>query len=75
MPPRIVSDATNEMNVAAVERRYVGRGQPVVAWLPIAAAALFALLWLSEIVPELLSGAPSLRSASHANRTEMGNAW
>jgi hypothetical protein len=51
------------LNVAAVERRYVGRGQPVVAWLLIAAAALFALLWLGEIVPELLSGAPS-RSAT-----------
>jgi hypothetical protein len=51
------------LNVAAVERRYAGRGAPLTAWLLIGVAALFVGLWLSEIIPDLVAGAPS-RSAS-----------
>jgi hypothetical protein len=52
------------LNVAAVERRrYAGRGAPLTAWLLIAVAALFAGLWLSEIVRDLVAGTAS-RSAS-----------
>lgn len=39
---------------------------PVPAWLLMAAAALFALLWLREIVPDLAAGGPS-RSATAWN--------
>jgi hypothetical protein len=54
------------LNVAAVESRYAGRGMPVTAWLLIVVAALFAGLWLSEIVPDLLAGGGS-RSARDWN--------
>jgi hypothetical protein len=51
------------LNVAAVERRFAGRGTPLTAFLLIGVAALFLGLWLSEIIPDLVAGAPS-RSAS-----------
>lgn len=50
-------------DMAAIERRFVHRSGRGPAWLLLALTALFTLLWLSEIVPDALSGAPS-RSAS-----------
>jgi hypothetical protein len=50
------------LNIATVEGRYAGRPMPLTAWLLIAVAALFAVLWLSEIIPDLAAGGPS-RSA------------
>jgi hypothetical protein len=47
------------LDVAAVGRRFTGRTLPTVGWLLIVAAAVFALLWLSEIVPDLAAGDPS----------------
>ncbi|MHA6781920.1 hypothetical protein ACVGOW_13135 [Pseudonocardia saturnea] len=47
----------------AVKARFAARAMPVAAWFVIAVAVLFALLWLSEIVPDLLAGGPS-RSAT-----------
>ena len=35
------------------------------AWFLIAVAGLFALLWLSEIVPDLLAGRPSTSAATY----------
>jgi hypothetical protein len=51
---------------AAVKQRFAGRAMRVPAWFLIVVGALFASLWLSEIVPDLLRGAPS-RSASDWN--------
>lgn len=50
-------------DMAAIKRRFAHRSGRGPAWLLLALAALFTLLWLSEIVPDALSGAPS-RSAS-----------
>jgi hypothetical protein len=47
------------LNVATVAGRYAGRSLPLAAWLLVGVAALFAGLWLSEIIPDLLAGAPS----------------
>lgn len=46
-----------------VRTRFAARAMPVAAWFVITVGGLFALLWLSEIVPDLLAGGPS-RSAS-----------
>lgn len=35
------------------------QGTRIVAWVLIGAAVIFALLWLKEIVPDLLAGRPS----------------
>lgn len=43
--------------------RFGGSAMPVPAWFLIAGGVLFAVLWLSEIVPDLLGGDPS-RSAT-----------
>lgn len=48
---------------ATVKARFAGRAMPVAAWFVIAVAVLFTLVWLSEIVPDLLAGGPS-RSAT-----------
>lgn len=47
----------------AVKNRFAGRVLPPTAWALITLAALFAFLWLSEIVPDLMAGGAS-RSAS-----------
>lgn len=47
---------------AAVMARFGARAMPVQAWFVIVAATSFALLWLSEIVPDLVAGGAS-RSA------------
>lgn len=39
-----------------VMNRFAGRAMPVAAWFLMGVAALFALLWLGEIVPDLLAG-------------------
>lgn len=54
------------LNSTAVKARFAGRALPLVAWFLMVVAALFALLWLSEIVPDLVAGGPS-RSASDWN--------
>lgn len=50
------------LETTAVKAQFAGRAMPVPAWFLMVVAALFVLLWLSEIVPELLAGDPS-RSA------------
>ena len=47
------------LDTASVEEQFRGRGERLPAWFLIVIAALFAVLWLSEIVPELLAGNPS----------------
>lgn len=42
-----------------IRRRFGGRPMPRVGWTIVALAALFGLLWLREIVPDLLAGRPS----------------
>jgi hypothetical protein len=54
------------LDATAVKARFAGRATSMSAWFLIAVAALFALLWLSEIVPDLLAGDPS-SSASDWN--------
>jgi hypothetical protein len=39
-------------------------GTIVLAWVLIGTAAVFALLWLKEIIPDLLSGRPSTSAAT-----------
>jgi hypothetical protein len=53
-------------DMSAIKQRFAGRAMRVPAWFLIVVAALFAMLWLSEIVPDLLAGAPS-RSATDWN--------
>jgi hypothetical protein len=53
-------------DMPAIEQRLAGRAMPGPAWFLIGVATLFALLWLSEIVPNLLAGDPS-RSARDWN--------
>lgn len=48
----------------AVRTRFAARAMPVAAWFLIAVGGLFALLWLSEIVPDLLAGGPSRSAAA-----------
>ena len=50
-------------DAAALEGRFTQRAVRATGWFLIGVAVLFALLWLREIVPNLLAGAPS-RSAS-----------
>lgn len=50
-------------DMTAVKERFAGGSLRWPAWFLIAVAVLFALLWLSEIVPDVLAGAAS-RSAS-----------
>jgi hypothetical protein len=54
------------LGATAVQSRFAGRATPVPAWFLIVVGALFVLLWLGEIVPDLLAGDPS-RSASDWN--------
>jgi hypothetical protein len=42
-----------------VKTRFAARGLPLPAWFVIVVGALFTLLWLSEIGPDLLAGGPS----------------
>lgn len=51
------------LDASTVKNRFGNRSLPLTAWFLIVMAVLFALLWLSEIVPDLLAGDPS-RSAS-----------
>lgn len=53
-------------DMSAIKQSFTGRAMRVPAWFLIMVAALFVVLWLSEIVPDLLAGAPS-RSASDWN--------
>jgi hypothetical protein len=50
----------------AVNAQAAGQAMRVPAWFLMVVAAMFALLWLGEIVPELLAGDPS-SSASDWN--------
>ncbi|TCC08505.1 hypothetical protein [Kribbella soli] len=47
------------LDTASVKEHFRDRGEPLPAWFLIVVAALFAVLWLSEIVPDLLAGNPS----------------
>lgn len=50
------------VDASAVKNLFGGRAFPVTAWSLIAFAVIFVLLWLGEIVPDLLAG-DSSRSA------------
>lgn len=41
---------------SAIRNQFAGRALPLTAWLLIVLGTLFALLWLSEIVPDLIAG-------------------
>ncbi len=43
------------VDTAAVQQRFRGRSLRVTGWTLVVLAVLFALLWLSEIIPDLLS--------------------
>jgi len=47
------------LDCSAVKDRFSGRALPLTAWTLIGFAVLFTLLWLSEIVPDVLAGNPS----------------
>jgi hypothetical protein len=51
------------VDISAVKDRFHGREFPLLSWVLIGLAILFMILWLSEIVPDLLAGVGS-RSAS-----------
>jgi hypothetical protein len=53
-------------DLAAIKAHFSGRSLRWPAWFLIVVAALFALLWLSQIVPDLLAQRPST-SASQWN--------
>jgi hypothetical protein len=53
-------------DLSAVKDRFTGRALPVTGWVLIGMAALFMMLWLREIVPDLAAGTAS-RSASDWN--------
>jgi hypothetical protein len=53
-------------DLPAIKQRFAGRAMPGLAWFLIVIAALFVLLWLAQIVPDLMAGRPS-RSASDWN--------
>ncbi|MEO6956783.1 MAG: hypothetical protein ABI137_08580 [Antricoccus sp.] len=46
-------------DISTIKRRFAGRTMTFTAVFLIAVAGLFALLWLSEIVPDMLAGKPS----------------
>lgn len=50
------------VDLSVIKKRFADHPVRWPAWVVIAVAALFTLLWLREIVPDLLAGAPS-RSA------------
>ena len=54
------------LDSTAVKAWFAGRATPMAAWFLIVVAALIVLLWLSEILPDLLAGDPS-SSASDWN--------
>jgi hypothetical protein len=54
------------VDATAVKNTFSGRALPLTAWALIAFAVLFMLLWLGQIVPDLLAGNPS-RSADGWN--------
>jgi hypothetical protein len=47
------------LDPSALKARFAGRPVRLPGWFLIVVAVLFALLWLSEIVPDLLAGRPS----------------
>lgn len=51
------------LDMAAVKACFADRSTAVPAWFLIVVGVLFAFLWLSEIVPELLAGRPSSSAA------------
>ena len=50
------------MDTAAAKKWFAGRVLALTGWVLVVLAAFFALLWLSEILPDLIGGNPS-RSA------------
>lgn len=54
------------VDTSAIQARFAARPLRWPGWFLIVAAALFSLLWLSEILPDLLAQRPS-RSASQWN--------
>ena len=54
------------VDTSAIQARFPSRPLRWPGWFLIVAAALFTLLWLSQIVPDLLAQRPS-RSASQWN--------
>jgi hypothetical protein len=50
-------------HLTTIKQRFAGQALPLPAWFLIVVAMFFAVLWLSEIVADLLTGGPS-RSAS-----------
>lgn len=52
------------LSTAIRRERVAGPGVHLSGWFLIAAAVVFAVLWLSEIVPDLLAGRPSTSAAN-----------
>lgn len=52
------------VDTEAVARRFSGRRLSLTGWALIGFAGLFALVWLREIVPDLLAGRPSTSAAA-----------
>lgn len=50
-------------DLVAVKRWFAGRALPLASWTLVTLAVLFLLLWLREIVPDLLAGRPSTSAA------------
>ena len=50
-------DVLATADLPAIKQRFAERAMPGPAWFLIGLAALFVLLWLSEVVPNLLAGA------------------
>lgn len=53
------------LDVPTVKAWFAGRALPLTAWTLMVLAALFALLWLSEIVPGLLAGRGSTSAGDY----------
>lgn len=53
------------LDASIVKAWFTGRALPLTAWTLMVLATLFALLWLSEIVPDLLAGRGSTSAGDY----------
>ena len=67
--------ALGTSDAAAVKTRFSGQAMRVTAWFLMVVAALFVLLWLSEIVPDLLAGDPRAARVAGTSRLIRCTSW
>jgi hypothetical protein len=55
--------ALTNLSPRLLTERFAGSSVRPAGWFPVVVAVLFALLWLREIVPDLVAGRPSTSAA------------